>query len=66
MLQYKFAEYDVEQLKKARKAVEFFDNGDPMRDVLDKEDIEDIICLFVAIMDEEQKAWGDDAFQILP
>lgn len=35
-----------ELVELARKAVRYMENGDPMRDVLDREDIEDIVTLF--------------------
>ncbi len=50
---YRFSPEDMELINKARNAVRYFDNGDPMRDVLDETDVEDIICLFVEMLDDE-------------
>lgn len=48
------SDYEELLINEAREAVRYFDNGDPMRDVLDDySDVENIICLFVDMLDNE-------------
>ena len=48
---YEMDDLDRELLAKVRKAVEYDDNGDPVRDVVDEIDMIDAMCLLVQIVD---------------
>lgn len=50
---YEFDDLDLELLVKCRKAIEYDENGDPMKDVLDYSDMEDAVRLLVAVVDDE-------------
>ena len=52
---YELDNLDDELLEKCREAISYAANGDPMKDVLNEEDIEDLVYLLVTIIDTEQK-----------
>jgi hypothetical protein len=54
-MEYDLDDLDYKLIEKCRSAVEFDLNGDPMKDVLDQEDFEDVVYLLIAIIDKEQK-----------
>lgn len=47
------SDYEELLINEAREAVRYFTNGHPMRDVLNDIYMEDIICLFVKMLDNE-------------
>ena len=58
MSEYEFDDLDLALIRKAREAIEFDDNGDPMRDVMDEDDFRDAVRLLVAMIDSGAKAEG--------
>ncbi len=52
---YELDDPDLALMEKCRKAVEYDDNGDPMRDVMDIDDFHDAVRLLVAIVDANIK-----------
>ena len=50
-MNYEFDKLDLVLIKKYRKAVEYLENGDPLKDVLEQEDIEAAIRLIVEVAD---------------
>lgn len=48
---YELDDLDRELIEKAREAIAFDDNGDPMKDVFDEDDFKDAVRLLVAIVD---------------
>ena len=52
-MKYEFDDFDLALLEKAREAISFDGNGDPMKDVLDDDDFRDAVRLLVAVVDAE-------------
>ena len=50
-MSYEFDNLDLALIEKYRKAVEYLENGDPLKDVLEEEDIGAAIRLIVEMAD---------------
>jgi len=46
-------------IEKARKAVKFADNGDPVKDAIDDDEMLAALRLLAQIIDDEKAAYGD-------
>lgn len=60
MAKYEMDDVDRELLKKCAKAVAYFNNGDPMKDVLDQDEMEDAIRLLVSVTRTKVPSLDDD------
>jgi hypothetical protein len=58
-MSYELTAADSDLLVKVRKAVEYENNGDPMRDVIDRYEIIDALALLVRLTDTSFAVQGD-------
>jgi hypothetical protein len=52
---YELDSLDLKLLKKCRKAASFIEDGIPLKDVLNEEDLSELVYLLITIIDTEQK-----------
>lgn len=51
VIMFEMDDLDRELMAKARKAMECHDNGDPIKDVLDEDDIPHVLALLISIVE---------------
>jgi hypothetical protein len=52
-MNYELDDIDRDLLKKCRKAIEYDDAGDPVKDVIDQDELVDAVRLLLSIVDAE-------------
>ena len=53
-MNYELDDLDRKLVEKCREGIEYEDNGDPIKDVMDEDDLVEAVRLLLAILDAEK------------